>query len=135
MMIQVLDPATVNPNCASLPFGSSAGATTCSADGRINADDCAGPVALYCDGDELQVYNVDPETGIGWLAFTFSGWPDDAPGVNTLLASKGSTQLWHLDSGEFQINADQGEGKTYAFVFNGCPYDGGAYHANLDPNE
>ena len=133
--VAVVDPAATYVLCASLPYVVPVGGSTCAADGRINSEDCAGPVALYCDGDELQVYNIDPDTGIGWLAFTFSAWPDHAPAANTLLASHASTELWHLKSGEFQVNADQGEGKTYAFLFNGCPYDGAGYHANLDPNE
>src|SRR5689334_13409872 len=88
--VQVVDPSTTYVVCASLPYVTpvTGGNSACAVDGRINSDDCAGPVALYCDGDELQVYDIDPETGIGALAFTFSGWPADAPAVNTLLASR-----------------------------------------------
>jgi len=103
-------------------------------DGRINAESCAGPVALYCDDTGLEVWNIDPDTGEGSLAFTIDGnFP--MPVSNALLKKVGDVELWHLTSGEFQVNADQGEGKTYAFVFNGCPYDGAGYNANIDPNE
>jgi len=103
-------------------------------DGRINPESCAGPVALYCDDTGLEVWNIDPETGEGSLAFTIDGnFP--MPVSNTLLKKVGDVELWHLTSGEFQVNADQGEGKIYAFVFNGCPYDGAGYNANIDPNE
>jgi len=102
-------------------------------DGRINPDSCAGPVALYCGDDGLEVWDIDAD-GVGSLAFTYNG-SFDVPAANTLLMSSGDIQLWILDSGEFQVNADQGEGKVYAFLFNGCPYDGGGYNANIDPNE
>lgn len=111
-----------------------AGGVRCGGDGRLDRDACAGPVALYCDGDTLAVWAIDSITGEGSLLLTFSDWPADAPESNTKLASVGSTQLWQLDTGEFQVNADAGEGKTYAFIFNGCPYDGGGYNANIDPN-
>jgi hypothetical protein len=101
-------------------------------DGRINWDSSkAGPVAMYCDEDTLKVYDVSKGDGV--LALTFSDWPEGKPAVNTLLKSGGGVSLWHLTTGEYQINADGGEGKTYAFVFNGCPYDGKGYNVNLDP--
>jgi len=108
-------------------------------DGRINADAVAGPVALYCDGNTLEVWWVDLY-GDGYLAFTFSDFLAVEAGltpfaINTLLKKFGSYELWFLTTGEFQVNADAGEGKTYAFVFNGCPYDGNGYNANIDPNE
>jgi len=102
-------------------------------DGRINSESCAGPVALYCGDDGLEVWDIDAD-GVGSLAFTFSG-SFETPTTNALLMSAGDIQLWQLDTGEFQVNADAGEGKTYAFIFNGCPYDGGGYNANIDPNE
>jgi len=114
-----------------LDFG---GGTCNTGDDRINSEACAGPVALYCAGEGLEVWDVDPDTGAGTLAFTYSG-SVEVPAVNTLLMSAGDIQLWILDTGEFQVNADAGEGKTYAFIFNGCPYNGGGYNANLDPNE
>jgi len=102
-------------------------------DGRINSESCAGPVALYCGDNGLEVWDVAAD-GVGSLAFTFSG-SFETPSSNALLMSASDIQLWQLDTGEFQVNADAGEGKTYAFVFNGCPYDGGGYNANIDPNE
>jgi len=112
------------------------GATTiCAGDDRINPVDAAGPVALFCDGDTLNAWDINAGTGEGVLAFSFSAWPSAAPAVNTKLAEKGRTSLWQLTSGEFQVNSFPGEGKSYAFVFNGCPYDGGGYNANIDPNE
>ena len=105
-------------------------------DGRINLNSCAGPVALYCDGDVLQAYAIDGETGDGVLAFTFSDWSDVAPSKNTVAASKGDLKLYHLASGEYQMNGHMPNenGKVYAFVFNGCPYNGEGYSLNLDPN-
>jgi len=102
-------------------------------DDRINHEAIAGPVALYCTDNGLEVWDIDAD-GVGTLAFTYNG-SFDIPAANTLLMSAGDIQLWILDSGEFQVNADAGEGKTYAFVFNGCPYDGNGYNANIDPNE
>jgi hypothetical protein len=106
-----------------------------SLDDRINSDAFSGPVALYCtDGNGLEVWDIDPVTGAGTLAFTFSG-SFETPTTNALLMKAGDIELWQLDTGEFQVNADAGEGKTYVFVFNGCPYDGNGYTANLDPNQ
>jgi len=102
-------------------------------DGRINPESCPGPVALYCTDNGLEVWDIDAD-GVGTLAFTFSG-SFGTPTTNSLLMKSGDIELWQLDTGEFQVNADQGEGKTYAFVFNGCPYDGNGYNANIDPNE
>jgi hypothetical protein len=102
-------------------------------DGRLDPKAIAGPVALYCDGDALSVY--DTSTGDGSLLFSFSAWPGGKPDVNTLLKQAGDVSLWHLITGEYQVNADGGEGKTYAFVFNGCPYDGKGYNVSIDPHE
>jgi len=129
------DTMSITVDCATgLPPVAPVAAEPCLIDdGRINPETCAGPVALYCTDDGLEVWDIDAD-GVGSLAFTFSG-DFDTPAVNTLLMSAGDIQLWALDSGEFQVNADQGEGKIYAFVFNGCPYDGAGYNANIDPNE
>ncbi len=102
-------------------------------DDRLDPDAIAGPVALYCDGRTLNVY--DDTTGPGFLLFSFSDWPSSVPAVNTLLKQVGEVSLWQLTTGEFQINAPAGEGKTYVFIFNGCPYDGQGYNASIDPGE
>jgi len=122
---------------ASIAFNCSTGAIvilpSLCADGRLNDDACAGPAALYCTDNGLEVWDIDAD-GVGTLAFTFSG-SFETPTTNSLLMQAGDVQLWQLDTGEFQVNADAGEGKTYAFIFNGCPYDGAGYNANIDPNE
>jgi len=105
-------------------------------DSRINWEAAeSGPVAIYCFDDTLEVWDIDAVTGEGALSFTFSAWPTTAPATNTQLAGNGRNSLWQLTSGEIQVNSFPGEGKTYAFVFNGCPYDGNGYRANIDPAE
>jgi len=110
------------------------------ADDRINwQSGKAGPVALYCDEDTLNVWLINQGSGEGIFQFSWDNWDDPAPAANTLLTTVGATELWHLSTGEYQINLDYspeyGVWKGYAFIFNGCPYNGGGYNNNFDPNE
>ena len=105
-------------------------------DGRLDWDSMkAGPVALYCNDDTLDVYAIDPDSGQGVLAFQFSDWPADPPAENTLLKQVGDISLWMLVSGEFEVIAPASDGKKFAFVFDGCPYGGGGYTVGLEPSE
>jgi len=130
--LNAVDSGALAGVCGNLPYPPPVGVCTVD-DGRINDESCAGPVALYCTDNALEVWAIDAD-GAGSLAFTFSG-SFETPATNTLLKKVGDIELWQLDTGEFQVNADAGEGKTYAFVFNGCPYDGNGYNVNLDPND
>jgi hypothetical protein len=109
-------------------------------DNRINWDSgLAGPVALYCNDDVLDVWLIDLGSGEGIYQFSFDAWDDTAPDTNTLVKSVGATELWHLTTGEYQLNLayspEYGVWKGYAFLFNGCPYDGNGYTNNFDANQ
>jgi hypothetical protein len=109
-------------------------------DDRINWDSgLAGPVALYCNDDVLDVWLIDLGSGEGIYQFSFDAWDDTAPDTNTLVKSVGATELWHLTTGEYQLNLayspEYGVWKGYAFLFNGCPYDGNGYTNNFDANQ
>jgi hypothetical protein len=109
-------------------------------DNRINWDSgLAGPVALYCNDDVLDVWLIDLGSGEGIYQFSFDAWDDTAPDTNTLVKSVGATELWHLSTGEYQLNLpyspEYGVWKGYAFLFNGCPYDGNGYTNNFDPQQ
>jgi len=111
-----------------------------SPDNRINWDSgLAGPVALYCDGDTLNVWLVDLGSGEGIFQFSWDTWSDTAPATNTLVTSMGAVELWHLSTGEYQVNVpyspEYGVWKGYAFIFNGCPYNSDGYTNNFDPGQ
>ena len=99
-------------------------------DGRINPEgDGLTTAAIYCgDDDEVNVYAIDVETGLGNLvihvtADELAGLPDN-PTSNLLVASAGNLKLWKLTTGELELVAyPTAAGKTYTFIWNGCPYD------------
>ena len=103
---------------------------------RINADSSqSGPLALYCKDDVLEVWGINFVTGEGTYLFSWSDWTGDTPAVNTLLKQSGIVTFWHLNTGEYQVSSFVPEGKNYAFIFTGCPYNGGGYTNNYDPNQ
>jgi hypothetical protein len=96
---------------------------------RINSGAVAGPVALYCKGNLLDVYGID-EKGNGFLAFRIAT-NTDIPDQNKLVKTFENIAAYHLSTGEWQINAGpNAEGKVYVFIFSGCPYQGDGYEAS-----
>lgn len=95
-------------------------------DGRVNAAECAPPVVPYCLSNGVYVYEIDPETGEGMLLMMVRDEVLEAIGVpqeNTTLAQIGDIILSRLDTGEFQINAPDFEGKPYILVWDACPFN------------
>lgn len=90
-------------------------------DGRLQPD-AAAPAAVYCVSSGLQVYGIDSESQ-GHLVMSISkeALSANAPAENTLLDSVPGIALYHLTTGEFQINATQSDGKTYVLTWGGCP--------------
>ena len=112
-----------NPACVTVsgPAGSPNGSDKL--DNRINQDAVSGPVALYCTGSLLDVYGVNSE-GKGYFAFR-AATNVPIPAETELVKSFENIALYHLASGEWQVNAGpDAEGKTYVFLFYGCPYFG-----------
>ncbi|GAB4315819.1 MAG: hypothetical protein Kow00117_07690 [Phototrophicales bacterium] len=100
----------------------------CILDNRVNNSpiyDCAAPVAVYCDGDNIDVYRINPFTSQGTLLFRATQSEIDAvgiPSVNTIIDNAEDVTLYRLTSGEFQINAFyQTEWKPYVKVWDACP--------------
>ena len=94
-------------------------------DGRLNSNDGAETFALYCDGDVITVFAVDPVTSKGTLAFTvtpaeLSKFPVK-PGTAIKIKSAMGATLYRLTTGELQVNRLETTGKIYKFIFNGCP--------------
>lgn len=97
-------------------------------DGRINNVpelDCAPPVAIYDEGDYYAAYGIDPATGKGELVVrVMKSDIGETPAENTLLAEGVNVftgqpmTMWHLSSGELQVNATYGDGKEYIFTFD-----------------
>lgn len=95
-------------------------------DGRINdADDCGAPVAIYCTGDAIDIYAINPATAEGSLVIRASyseiesiGVPKDA---NITLLRSGNIILARLTTGEFQVNAVYADGKPYIVTWDACP--------------
>lgn len=91
-------------------------------DGRLNdgANQLAAPVAVYCEGGNINVYSIDPETGAGELAVSVeqvSGTPAD--GTMLLGANMGVEIYWRED-GKYQVNTLNFEGNLYSIAWHGC---------------
>ncbi len=93
-------------------------------DGRVVRNECYTPAVPFCLEEGLQVY-VPTETGEGELLFALSHEMIAAIGVpegeNVTLARQGDTILSRLTTGEFQLNAFDGEGNPFVLVWDGCP--------------
>lgn len=105
-------------------FGSSTGGYTLQltdgvagfvpSDDRINPHAFA-PVAVYCRAaGTVDVWNID-SAGHGTPLLSVAA-ADQAAG-----ASAGAVSLSKLSDGRLQVSAPMLDGKTYLFIFNGCP--------------
>jgi len=115
---QFLNGVNVTISC-SFPTGAYFG------DGRLNAKDAGETFALYCSSGVLNVWTIDPATSVGKFAFSvtpaeIAAFPAK-PTVNTAIKSGGGATLYRLTSGQLQVNRNEKTGKTYAYIFNGCP--------------
>lgn len=94
-------------------------------DGRVNGLDCAAPVAIFCTGENIDIYAINQEDGRGELAIrmplsdVYSAVV--AEGDNVTLAQSGNILLSYLSDGKFQINSFDAEGKPYVMTWVGCP--------------
>jgi hypothetical protein len=96
-------------------------------DGRINRYDGAAPIAVYANGDGIQIWEVDANSE-GHLALSISIAEIDAVGIpaeNTLLGATedGRISVWRLPNGDFQIVAPTASGKTYYLFFSSLGTD------------
>jgi len=94
-------------------------------DGRINDADCAAPIAIY-EGS-IDVYGINPDTGVGSLAIRISdsdiekvGISDDtnlqiAEGVNRYTGQP--ITVYRLTTGEIQVNTAYADGKPYVVAW------------------
>lgn len=93
-------------------------------DERINPQDYA-PVAIYCRDNGVDIYWINTD-GSG-MPFVFASnaliaTVPAAPAEDTEITASGAVSLYRLVSGEFYVSAGpDAEGKTYAFLWNGCP--------------
>ncbi len=88
-------------------------------DVRLDQYSCAQPVATYCTADGIEVWDIDA-AGNGALLLTAPA-EGDIPASNQTLAQSGDVILSRLSTGEFQVNALDGEGNPYVLVWDGCP--------------
>jgi LysM repeat protein len=112
------------------------------ADDRVNNGDLAAPVAIYCSSSGIQVYRID-SSARGTLVFaaTFSQVNSSittaqASGQNISVASGGNATLYVLGSNEFQVNAFDGTGKLYEFIFplSRCSFSTSSSTSASNPN-
>lgn len=98
----------------------------CELPGRENAASCGSSVAIFRDGDSLDIYGVNPTTGNGVLTISFllADMPTKPPTTNQLLASGintatgASVDLYLLTTGELQINTTNPDGSPYVYIWN-----------------
>lgn len=95
-------------------------------DNRVNSLHCASPVAIFCAGGNIDVYQVNSEDGFGTLVIRqplamIEGLEPAEDGENLTLAQVGNTILSRLSDGKYQINATYDDGKPYIITWNGCP--------------
>lgn len=94
-------------------------------DGRLNAYHCGSPLAIYCVGEGIDIYSVDPESGEGDLVVRLSKADIEAVGIpegeNATLIEVDGVLLSRLTDGKFQINTHYPDGKPYIIAWDGCP--------------
>lgn len=108
-------------------FGSSS--SPLAADGRLNPDPSA-PVVVYCEGDNLDIYLVlNNSRGFLFIRENLEALRNmETPAENTLVASSkdGTVRLYHLSTGEWQINAPlNGNPNGYVFFWLNCQQQNG----------
>ncbi len=114
------NPANVSPPSVEPPN------IVCELPGRENAASCGSSVAIFRNGDSLDVYGVNPTTGDGVLTISFllAELPATLPTSNQLLASGvntatgASVNLYLLTTGELQINTTNTDGSPYVYIWN-----------------
>jgi hypothetical protein len=96
-------------------------------DGRLNAYDAGALAIIYTNsGQGYDIYTIDPVTSDGDLVLQITRAEVNAArdaalapgGANTLIDSYNDITLWALNSGECQMNALNGDGSLYEFIFN-----------------
>lgn len=106
------------------------------ADGRLNPDPSA-PVVVYCEGDNLDIYTVlNDSRGFLYIRENLEALRNmPTPAENTLVASSedGTVRLYHLSTGEWQINALlNGNPNGYVFFWRNCQQQyGGPVNVNI----
>lgn len=94
-------------------------------DGRLNALHCGAPISVYCEGEGIDVYAIDPESGDGRLLLRLSAEEIEAIGIpegeNVTLAEQDGVLLSRLTDGKFQLNATYPDGKPYIITWDACP--------------
>jgi hypothetical protein len=94
-------------------------------DGRVNVYHCGSPVAVYCVGEGIDVYGVDPQTGAGEMLIRVSRDAIEAIGIpegaHATVAEADGVLLSRLTDGKFQLNTHYDEGKPYIIAWAGCP--------------
>lgn len=91
-------------------------------DGRVNNSqnrDVAAPVAAYCADGNVDIYMIDAKTGAGARVISVPEC-EGAPESNQLLESVQNISLYWLDSGEYQLNAQNFDGTPYMITWTGC---------------
>jgi len=95
-------------------------------DGRLNDDatwHCAAPVAVYPNGEFYAINHLDSEESLLEITLTEDVMHSDAPETNTLIAEAMHPytgfpiKVYHLTTGEFQMNTQYWDGKPYVVVW------------------
>lgn len=86
---------------------------------RLDQYSFAQPVAIYCTDSGIEVWAIDAE-GNGSLLFIAPA-DGEVPAENQTLAQVDDVILSRLSTGEFQVNALDGEGNPYVLVWDACP--------------
>lgn len=97
-------------------------------DERINRHfkDQAAPVAIYCHSWGIQVRSIDPVTGRGADPADIDLTNEQLALIpipadeNLLVVATDTIQFSRLTTGEFQVNAQEANGKEYVFIWNQC---------------
>jgi hypothetical protein len=91
-------------------------------DGRINNDqsrDVAAPVAVYCAAGNIDVYQIDVDTGSGTLVLRVPQVEGTPAGTQLLQMVQGVSLYW-LETGDYQLMTANFEGLPYVITWAGC---------------
>lgn len=140
------DPSPASAACAALPEGDPYNFTVQPVPRPVDPEDTVGEeTGLTPSGTSLSIYNTEGGNKLDFYAvdgnsqgyyltsITASEIPAGTPAENTLIKSSGDLSVWHLSTGEVQVNWTNAEGKTFVYVFDGVPYSS-VYSYVIDPN-
>jgi len=139
------DPSNASAACAALPESDPYNFTVQPVPRPEDEDSIGEETGLTPSGTSLAIYTSDggnqldfwgvngDAEGYYLASLSAAEIPVASPLENTLIKSSGDLTVWHLSTGEVQVNWTNAQGKTFVYVFDDIPYSS-VYSYVIDPN-